>query len=130
MFGKCWELMAKFHLLKIRTSIDIFSTEKCKVAFGLKYISPQLKTLNMIISIQCLFNFYTSKAQYFAPKVSFVSDVKSLRSPITSHSDFRQYIAEYTVAHFRRRPVRRRVTFASALELPIFVRLMASLTCE
>ena len=28
-----------FHLLKIKTSIDIFSTEKCKVTFGLKYIS-------------------------------------------------------------------------------------------
>ena len=27
-----------FHLLKIRTSIDVFSTEKCKVTFGLKYI--------------------------------------------------------------------------------------------
>ena len=35
--GKCWELMAMFHLLKIRTSIDIFRTEKCKVTFGLKY---------------------------------------------------------------------------------------------
>ena len=30
--------MAKLHLLKIRSSIDIFSTEKCKVTFGLKYI--------------------------------------------------------------------------------------------
>ena len=27
-----------FHLLKVRTSIDIFRTEKCKVTFGLKYI--------------------------------------------------------------------------------------------
>ena len=30
--------MAKLHLLKIRTSIDTFSTEKCKDTFGLKYI--------------------------------------------------------------------------------------------
>ena len=30
--------MAMFHLLKIRTSKDIFSNEKCKVTFGLKYI--------------------------------------------------------------------------------------------
>ena len=30
--------MKKLHLLKIRTGIDIFSTEKCKVTFGLKYI--------------------------------------------------------------------------------------------
>ena len=28
------------HLLKVRTSIDIFSTEKCKVNFGLKYSMP------------------------------------------------------------------------------------------
>ena len=28
-----------FHLLKIRTRIDIFRTEKCKATFGLKYIS-------------------------------------------------------------------------------------------
>ena len=27
-----------FHLLKIRTKIDIFRTEKCKVTFGHKYI--------------------------------------------------------------------------------------------
>ena len=31
--------MAMFHLLKIRTSIDIFKNEKCKVTFGLEYIS-------------------------------------------------------------------------------------------
>ena len=30
--------MAMFHLLKIRTSIDIFTNEKCKVTFGLEYI--------------------------------------------------------------------------------------------
>ena len=27
-----------FHLQKVRTSIDIFSTEKCKVTFGLEFI--------------------------------------------------------------------------------------------
>ena len=27
-----------FHLLKIRTSIDIFKNENCKVTFGLEYI--------------------------------------------------------------------------------------------
>ena len=31
--------MAMFNLLKIRTSIDIFKNEKCKVTFGLEYIS-------------------------------------------------------------------------------------------
>ena len=30
--------MAMFHLLKIKLSIDIFSTEKSKVIFGFKYI--------------------------------------------------------------------------------------------
>ena len=30
--------MAMLHLLKIRTSIDIFKNEECKVTFGLKYI--------------------------------------------------------------------------------------------
>ena len=30
--------MAMFQLLKIRTSIDIFTNEKCKVTFGLEYI--------------------------------------------------------------------------------------------
>ena len=29
--------MAMFHLLKIRTSIDIFKNKKCKVTFGLEY---------------------------------------------------------------------------------------------
>ena len=29
--------MAMFHLLKIRTSTDIFKNEKCKVTFGLEY---------------------------------------------------------------------------------------------
>ena len=29
--------MAMFHLLKIRTSIDMFKNEKCKLTFGLEY---------------------------------------------------------------------------------------------
>ena len=36
---KCWKLMAMFHSLKIRPSIDIFKKGKCKVTFGLEYIS-------------------------------------------------------------------------------------------
>ena len=31
--------MAIFDLVKIRIRVDIFGTEKCKVTFGLKYIS-------------------------------------------------------------------------------------------
>ena len=31
--------MSMFNLLKIRTSIGIFKNEKCKVTFGLEYIS-------------------------------------------------------------------------------------------
>ena len=30
---KCWKLIAMCHLLKIRTSIDVFKNEKCKVTF-------------------------------------------------------------------------------------------------
>ena len=30
--------MAMFHVLKIRTSIDIFKNEKCKITFGLEYM--------------------------------------------------------------------------------------------
>ena len=36
------KLMAMFHLLKIRTSIDIFKNEKCKVTFGLEYIHTSI----------------------------------------------------------------------------------------
>ena len=32
-----------FHLLKVRMSIDIFSTEKCKVTFVLKYRTVTLR---------------------------------------------------------------------------------------
>ena len=32
-------------------------------------------------------------------------------------SDFRQYIAEYTIANFWHYPIRRHVTYASALEV-------------
>ena len=37
--GKCWELFAMIHLLKITTSNGLFSIDKCKLTFGLKYIS-------------------------------------------------------------------------------------------
>ena len=43
--------MAMFLLLKIRTSIDIFKNEKCKVTFGLEYINilrnEQFNTCNV-----------------------------------------------------------------------------------
>ena len=38
MFGHGLETNGKITFAKIRTSIDICSTEKCKVTFGLKYI--------------------------------------------------------------------------------------------
>ena len=41
--------MPMFHLFKIRTSIDIFKNEKCKVTFGLEYISIPLKTTIMLL---------------------------------------------------------------------------------
>ena len=36
-------------------------------------------------------------------------------------SDLRQYIAEYTVANFLLYPIRRRVTYASALEYDVII---------
>ena len=41
---KCLKVMAMFHLLRIRTSIDIFKNEKCKVTFGLEYIIQNQST--------------------------------------------------------------------------------------
>ena len=42
--------MTMFYLLKIRTSIDIFKNEKCKVTFGLEYIKakPQKHNIHII----------------------------------------------------------------------------------
>ena len=37
--------MAMFHLLKIKTSIDILKNGKCKVTFGLEYIFQVLCVL-------------------------------------------------------------------------------------
>ena len=34
----CWDLIAIFNFLKIRMTVNIFGTEKCKVSFGLEYI--------------------------------------------------------------------------------------------
>ena len=40
--------MAMFHLLKIRTNIDIFKNEKCNVTFGIEYRNYQ----NFSVSIE------------------------------------------------------------------------------
>ena len=37
-WGKCWEVIAIFNMLKIRMRLDIFVTENCKFTFCLKYI--------------------------------------------------------------------------------------------
>ena len=46
--------MAMFHLLKIRTSIDIFKNEKCKVTFGLEYylIYPHAIAVKVVLFMQ------------------------------------------------------------------------------
>ena len=51
-----------FHLLKSRTSIDIFRGEKCKVTFGLKYslftaipltyVSPVFENCKILLKFQ------------------------------------------------------------------------------
>ena len=50
MRGKVLEI-GMFPLLKIRTSIDIFKNEKCKVTFGLEYI----KALDLMVSKKKIF---------------------------------------------------------------------------
>ena len=40
--------MAIFHLLEIRTSIDLFKNEKCKVTFGLEYTCTKNLSAYMI----------------------------------------------------------------------------------
>ena len=42
--------MAMFHLLKIRTGMNIFKNEKCKVTFGLENISLLSNMSYMLIS--------------------------------------------------------------------------------
>ena len=42
--------MAMFHLLKIRTSIDIFKNDMCKVTFGLAYIYSQYKKKRKLLN--------------------------------------------------------------------------------
>ena len=51
--------MAMFHLLKIRTSIDIFKNEKCKVTFGLEYIFFK-KDSHIYLNVVFCFHFITT----------------------------------------------------------------------
>ena len=57
---------------------------------------------------------------YLHKATSAVSGVKQMlaneKRRYVMTLDFRQYIAEYTVANFWHYPIRRRVTYASALE--------------
>ena len=55
--------MATFHLLKIRTSIDIFKNEKCKVTFGLEYITNlhSFKNDNFQMKNTDVFSFFLLK---------------------------------------------------------------------
>ena len=58
-----------FHLLKIRTSIDILKNEKCKVTFGLQYIITASKRHNgrgILNAIVCLFSMQADK-EIFVP---------------------------------------------------------------
>ena len=40
-----------FHLLKVRAGIDIFSTEKCNITFGLRYTC---ESIHLVDCRQCL----------------------------------------------------------------------------
>ena len=67
-FGKCWKLMAMFHLLNIRTSIGLFRNDKCKLAFGLKYIS----TLPLYDSLMTLKNTDLASAKLINVKFNIL----------------------------------------------------------
>ena len=79
-------------------------------------------------------NIYSSKAQYFAPNWSFVSNIKQLRQPITMESlmtsVLQRYIAEYSNANSWPYPIRHRVTFASALEFLVTILLSKVVPCS
>ena len=60
--------MTKFHLLKIRTSTDIFSTEKCKVTIGLEYILKSKSGVCHIAVKRCLKSNSISKTFCVAMK--------------------------------------------------------------
>ena len=68
MRRKVMETNGNVHLLKIRTSIDIFKNEKCKVTFGLEYIKNMLycwfgtqHLINKINVVRIHFNILTLK---------------------------------------------------------------------
>ena len=64
-WGKCWKLMAMFHLLKIRTSIDIFKNEKCKVTFGLVYSNKlEFNIVTLEFSMGYTSFFYLKKCHF------------------------------------------------------------------
>ena len=54
--------MAMFYLLKIKTSIDIFKNEKCKVTFGLEYTMTLNHNFSFlpIHQVNCLSFYYVS----------------------------------------------------------------------
>ena len=95
-------------------------------------IPPQMKTLNMVISILMhyyIFFFKKTASLYFVAPIrsaaaSCINRLPAAYIHLSTNgkrryvmtSGFRQYIAGYTCANLRRFPIRRRVAFASALE--------------
>ena len=69
--------MAKFNLLRIRTSIDIFSTYKCKVTFGLKYTNQNRDWLDPMTSLGLT---QLTKLQMRACKVILENEYEDLDS--------------------------------------------------
>ena len=87
--------------------------------YNRRYTSPNESFEYGYPKFNTLFNIYPSKAQNFAPNLSFVSNVKQIRQPITSDSIYdvgAPTVYRSTDANSWRYPIRRRVTFASALE--------------
>ena len=70
--------MAMFHLLKIRSSIDISKNEKCKVIFGLEY-SCTLSWPFVLICLLSICNFL------FISHVGFKSGIWLLIATVPVH---------------------------------------------
>ena len=66
--------MVMFHLLKIRTSIDIFKNEKCKVTFGLEYIkcltlAPSFQIIDDLVGVSSLLDNHFVPCLYITNSV-------------------------------------------------------------
>ena len=84
-----------------------------------RYTTPNEKFEYCYPHSNVLFNYKHRKMLCFSRNVSvtYNHDVNQSKATLLMTLGFRRYITEYIVANFLRYPIRRRVTFSSALEL-------------